>query len=171
MLTRFSYVFEIVYTTALTLPKYSILLFYSRIFKTRGFTIALWTVGTLVTLEYIAVVLVEIFQCIPVHALWDFGPGRCINLKGFFIGTGVLNTITDAIILVLPLPLIWTLRIDRTQRLALSGVFLLGGFIVIVSIIRTAVLSQLQEVDITCKLSQKLQHFQTPTLVKLYREP
>ncbi|MCJ1286890.1 hypothetical protein MMC26_006236 [Xylographa opegraphella] len=143
------YAYETVYTIAITLAKYSILLFYSRIFKEHYFKIALWVTAGIVTAWFVAIELSVLLECIPIHSLWDFGPGHCINLKAFFLGSGIPNVILNAVILVLPLPMIWTLQIERSQKIALSSVFLLGGFIVIVSIVRVVILNGLEEVDIT----------------------
>ena len=95
-----------------------------------------------------------IAQCQPAHALWDitYTPRNCIDLRTFFIGSGVPNILLNFIILILPLPMIWALEIERKHKLALSGVFLLGGFIVVVSIVRVVILSRIQDVDITWTL-------------------
>ncbi|MCJ1416676.1 hypothetical protein MMC32_003014 [Xylographa parallela] len=143
------YAYETVYTIGITLAKYSILLFYSRIFKEHYFKIALWVTTGLVTAWFVAIELSVLLECIPIHSLWDFGPGHCINLQAFFLGSGVPNVILNTVILVLPLPMIWTLQIERSQKIALSSVFLLGGFIVIVSIVRVVILNSLEQVDIT----------------------
>ena len=118
------------YTVAITLTKFSILLFYSRIFKERGFKILLWATTGLVTVWFLAIETTVIAECQPIHALWDFSPGHCINLASFFQGSGIPNVILNTIILILPLPMIWTLQIERSQKIALSSVFLLGGLYV-----------------------------------------
>jgi hypothetical protein len=122
-----SYVFETVYTVAIALVKYSILLFYSRIFKEFYFKVALWITTGLVTAWFIAIETSVIVECQPIHALWDFTPGHCINLSSFFIGSGVPNILLNTIIVFLPLPMVWTLAIDRSYKFALSGIFLLGS--------------------------------------------
>ncbi|MCJ1384101.1 hypothetical protein MMC17_007217 [Xylographa soralifera] len=123
------YAYETVYTIAITLAKYSILLFYSRIFKEHYFKLALWVTAGIVTAWFIAIELSVLLECIPIHSLWDFGPGHCINLQAFFLGSGIPNVILNTVILVLPLPMIWTLQIERSQKIALSSVFLLGEFV------------------------------------------
>ena len=40
---------------------------------------------------------------------------------------GSLNVITDAVILGLPLPLLWKLNTTKLQKLQLTGIFLTGG--------------------------------------------
>ncbi|MCJ1474658.1 hypothetical protein MMC13_003318 [Lambiella insularis] len=143
------YVYETIYTVAITLTKYSILLFYSRIFKDRLFKIALWVTTGFVTAWFIAIEISVLVECQPIHALWDFSPGHCISLQPFFLGSGIPNIIFNSVILILPLPTIWTLQIERTHKIALSSVFMLGSFIVVVSIIRVVILNSLEEVDIT----------------------
>ena len=104
------------------------LLFYSRIFKTNYFRVALWVTGGVVTAWFIAIEVSVLANCIPIHALWDFTPGaKCINLRAFFLGAGIPNILLNVIILILPLPMIWRLGIEPMQKAALSGVFLLGG--------------------------------------------
>ena len=49
------YAYETLYTIAVALAKYSIILFYGRIFTEKSFRRALWVMGGLVTLWYIAV--------------------------------------------------------------------------------------------------------------------
>ncbi|MCJ1408687.1 hypothetical protein MMC19_002762 [Ptychographa xylographoides] len=143
------YIYETIYTVAIALTKYSILLFYSRIFKEHYFKVALWATCGLVTAWFIAIEISVIVECQPIHALWDFSPGHCINLQQFFLGSGIPNILLNTIILILPLPMIWTLQIHVSHKLALSSVFLLGGFIVVVSIVRVVILNSLQQVDIT----------------------
>ena len=122
-----SYTYETVYTVAVAVTKYSILLFYSRIFKDFYFRLALWIVTGLVTAWFVAIETSVIVQCLPIHALWDFGPGRCVDLHTFFQGSGVSNAILNVIVLLLPLPMVWTLQVQAKHKLALSGVFLLGS--------------------------------------------
>ena len=43
----------------------------------------------------------------------------------------------------MPIPLLWRLRTSRTQKTVLTSIFLCGGFVCVVSIIRLVVLSRL----------------------------
>lgn len=123
----FSYVYETMYTLSIAATKYSILLFYSRIFTERKFRIALRVSTTLVTLWLLAIEIVVLAECVPISGLWNLGtPSRCISLVPFFIGSGVPNVLLNVIIVCLPLPMIWTLEIEKKHRYALSAVFGLG---------------------------------------------
>ena len=81
-----------------------------------------------VTLWFIAIEAAVLTECVPITALWDASkPGTCIDLPAFYNGAGIPNVILNTIILVLPLPMIWSLDIGRKHKIALSGVFLLGS--------------------------------------------
>ena len=58
--------------------------------------------------------------------------------------------VTDAIVLCLPLPVVWSLNTGINKKIGLSFAFALGGFTCIASIIRMAILPQLNPMDITC---------------------
>ena len=138
-----SYVYETMYTISIALTKISILLFYSRIFTERKFRIALGVTCALVTTWLIAIELVVLAECVPISGLWDLTqPARCISLIPFFVASGVPNVILNVIIVGLPLPMIWTLDVEKKYRWALSAVFGLGALYV--------VLAQNSVLDLTC---------------------
>lgn len=124
----YSYAYETVYTVAIVLAKYSILLFYSRIFKERAFKIALRITFAFVTAWFVTVEITVLAECQPVSSLWNFAePGHCIDINRFFLGAGIANIFLNSVILLLPLPMIWTLEIGKRHKFALSSVFMLGG--------------------------------------------
>lgn len=69
------------------------------------------------------------FQCFPLKGFWDKSvPARCgVNDYLFFYGNSIPNIITDFALLGLPLPCIWKLKVQRSQKFILSGMFILGG--------------------------------------------
>ena len=123
------YIFEIFYPPSVAITKLSILLFYARIFPTRNFTRVLYAVGSFTLVWCVSTQFVAIFQCHPIHSFWTrfSGDSKCIDLKAFFIGQAVPNIITDLVILVLPLPLIWRLQLPVSQKLMLTGCFTFGA--------------------------------------------
>ncbi len=122
------YLEEIIYMAGSSLVKLSILLFYRRIFPGHRFRQALWVVAFLVIGWGISMTFASIFQCIPVRKAWNPNiPGKCINLHAYYFGQAIPNTITDGVILLLPLPPLWKLQVSRSQKLALIVIFSLGG--------------------------------------------
>ena len=72
--------------------------------------------------------LPAIFTCLPIYAFWDIElPHTCIDLLRYFLGTAIPNVVTDILLLVFPIPWIWKLVMPTSQKIALLGIFLLGG--------------------------------------------
>lgn len=65
---------------------------------------------------------------------------KCISLGVVYISGSTPNVITDLMILLLPLPYVWGLHAPLGQRLILVGMFMLGCFVSIVSIVRLTIL-------------------------------
>ncbi|TWU70476.1 hypothetical protein ED733_000279 [Metarhizium rileyi] len=132
------FVAEILYTLSLVFIKWSILAFYWRIFGAgRRIRPLLWTMFAVVCSWGIAVLLITIFQCLPVDAFWRrFDPIRpleatsyaCnVNQTHFFVGNAIPNMITDVLLLMTPIPLIWKLSLHREQKLAILSIFAIGA--------------------------------------------
>ncbi|KAF6808677.1 hypothetical protein CPLU01_15638 [Colletotrichum plurivorum] len=145
------FVSEMAYTATLSTVKWSTLALYWRIFNARkSIRVLIWVLCGIVSAWAIAVFLVTLFQCIPVNAFWarfdtenpmapeDF---RCgVDVKMFFKGNSIPNIITDALIIILPIPYVWSLQLQRAQKVALAGIFALGTFVTIVSMLRLHVI-------------------------------
>jgi hypothetical protein len=124
--------YEIVYFATLAATKLSILTFYTRLFPTRSFKIAVKVMTAVVIAWFIATTLVSIFSCKPVQAFWTHQPGStCIVSEHFYIANAVPNIITDAIILALPIHMVWKLHTSKWERVALTFIFLLGSLYVL----------------------------------------
>lgn len=137
------FISEISYTFIICSIKFSLLSFYWRIFKQSSIRIPIYVLGTIVSCWGTAVMLITIFQCTPVSDFWNRfsptakGPFHCgVNVNQFFDGNSIPNIITDAAILVLPIPYIWKLQLPRAQKFALTSIFILGVFVIGVSIAR-----------------------------------
>ena len=76
---------------------------------------------------YIAITALAVFQCSPVKKQFDYRiSGRCLSFYGTFIGVTAPNFFIDVILLLLPVPMLWNLKIKKTKKLALTANFLLG---------------------------------------------
>lgn len=79
------------------------------------------------TLYEICGIAVCIFQCIPVHKAWDeTAKGHCIDLVKLGIASGLINAATDVMILILPIPMVWSLHLPTNIRLAITAIFATG---------------------------------------------
>ncbi|KAI1394477.1 uncharacterized protein F4822DRAFT_388309 [Hypoxylon trugodes] len=138
----------VIYNPALFCTKISILLLYYRVFPSRRFKWVCIGVGIFVAAYSITAIMTNIFQCVPVKSNWDpTVTPHCINLGSELIVVSSLNVLTDASILCLPMPIIWRLKTDFRRKLQLTGLFLLGSFVVVVSIIRVTYVSNVSFSD------------------------
>ncbi|UNI18365.1 hypothetical protein JDV02_004638 [Purpureocillium takamizusanense] len=151
------FIAELSYFCTLLCVKWSILAFYWRSFKIRqSIKVPIWALAIITLCWGIAVILVTLFQCVPIQAWWQrFDPVNplppsdytCgVDSRKFFYGNAIPTIVTDILMLALPTPYIWHLHLPRGQKLALAGIFLVGIFVTIVSVVR---LSYLLRGDLT----------------------
>ena len=78
--------------------------------------------------------LLEIFQCVPIEAVWDLAvPGKCHNeLNVFYLGAAA-SIFEDLYILVLPIPCISSLQMGTGKKVILCFVFAIGSLYVFLS--------------------------------------
>ncbi|KAJ5820243.1 hypothetical protein N7474_005834 [Penicillium riverlandense] len=131
---------QIIYFLNAVFTKAALLLLYYRIFGVvKHFRWALCATWFLVIGYFIACTIVSIAECLPVAKFWNpSGPGSCIDMVAFFRWNGVTNLILDVLVLCLPFPMAWRLQMTTRQKLILTGIFMLGGFVCIVSVMRIA---------------------------------
>lgn len=119
----------VVYGSAVALSKCAILLLYTRVFTTRkrGFTLAVYIVGAVVVATGLVNTFTAIFQCGPIAYKWDKSlRGKCIDEVAFERYMSIPNVVTGAVMLVMPLPLVWELKVTLRQKVALTLTFLHG---------------------------------------------
>ena len=122
------WILNIFYNTALSLVKVSVLFFYARVFRTSmAFKIALWIMAFLVIGWWVAIDVLALTECSPTARFWyRDSPGECLDFYRVNIGTAIPNACTDFILLVMPLPMLWSLKISVQRKLAYSVVFMFG---------------------------------------------
>lgn len=92
---------------------------------------------------YIAVFLTITFGCHPFKMNWQvrpLAPRACaFKPQNFYVGA-VLNVFTDAILLSLPIPMLWALQVRLSRKIAI-GLLLSSGLFVIGAAVTRAVLT------------------------------
>ncbi|CAG5137557.1 uncharacterized protein ALTATR162_LOCUS148 [Alternaria atra] len=83
--------------------------------------------GGLLILYYIISLSLKIRICWPISAYWKGQTEKCLNQSAVITADSIISTVTDAIILVLPLPLTWSLQLPRNKKLRVSGMLAVGG--------------------------------------------
>jgi len=131
MLLQLFYVAQAFYKLNINLTKASILLLYLRIFIVKRFRIICWIMLAIVVSYMIASTCAAIFQCTPIPRAWDKTvPGTCISITMNWYANAGFSIATDVIILLMPMPIIYSLRLQRNQKAGLMFVFALGGLYV-----------------------------------------
>ncbi|KAL8801760.1 MAG: hypothetical protein Q9182_004232 [Xanthomendoza sp. 2 TL-2023] len=139
---KIQYAFEFLWSVGIASIKLSILLFYRRLFPHSNTSLKWRTAHAALCAASIILGLISLFgtafQCTPVKFLWDptIPGGHCINFSAFARFTSICNIVTDVLILAMPLPIVWSLHLERGKKVGVCGLFLLGGFVCITSIIR-----------------------------------
>ena len=113
------YVSESLYLMTLTITKMSILLFYLRIFPRQGFRIATYLILVFVALSGIVVLFLQIFQCRPIAYNWDrsIKGGKCLDVNALTYSHAGMTILQDFAILVLPIPELIRLKMEKRQKL------------------------------------------------------
>jgi hypothetical protein len=136
--------------------KLSCLAFYRRVFKTginRTAEAVLWVLVAIMLLWSISFTVANLFMCGNLtHLEWMWskaGDSRKCSTKTYIIqqSFAISDVITDALLVVYPLPFIWKLQISLARKLAIGFIFLLGSATVAMSAVRLEVL--LQGVEMT----------------------
>ena len=116
------------YYVAVAAVKVSILCFCRRIFATNTFKRVHIATLTMVAMWYIGAEITSIVVCMPIRRFWNpWISGYCLNLNLQALVIGILETILDAVILILPLVWTSTIQLQQRNKIALYGIFLLGG--------------------------------------------
>lgn len=151
------YVVLLFYNPGLAFFKLSLLAFYVRVFPViRWLRMSCYTLGSLIIAWVIATQFAFIFRCSPVNAAWVAEAGKCINPTSIFIAQSIPTLVFDIAILALPVRTIWQTQLKRPQRLGVIGVFLMGGLVTIISIVRLENTLTLTNDDFTCKICPRL---------------
>ncbi|KAI4671176.1 uncharacterized protein J4E88_009209 [Alternaria novae-zelandiae] len=53
--------------------------------------------------------------------------GQCLNKAALYIATGVLNIITDIMVIILPIPMVLRLQMSRERKIMVIGIFSVGS--------------------------------------------
>ncbi|KAI1769096.1 hypothetical protein GGR53DRAFT_529835 [Hypoxylon sp. FL1150] len=126
---------EILFDIATSLTKLSILILLYRLTTASGnqkTTIVVLVSITVVSINCFISVMVSIFQCTPLSQFWKLssGPQNCINQSAHILTASIINTITDWLVVLLPIKTALGLNLPVKQS---SIVMLLFGIGILAS--------------------------------------
>lgn len=145
---KFVITVSLTYVCAISFIKYTILAFYWRLFSVSA-RIPICIIAASVVAWNITFICLGLFGCRPIRAAWDLTVENphCIAPKSVYLGGSLPNVIVDFVLVLMPLPYVWRLNTSIQQRLILAGMFALGFFICIVSIVRLTIVMSIEDSD------------------------
>lgn len=121
----------IAYAPPILFTKVTILLIYRRVFcPLRKGTLYRFINPLMIVLVcfYFGSSLAKIWQCTPRKRIWNPSvPGQCINVDALIRFSGVFNTVTDVIILLMPVEGVWNLKTTKIKKAGVVLVFSMGA--------------------------------------------
>jgi hypothetical protein len=125
--------------------KVALLSLLARIFQPyRKWVIFIYIILGVVLAYYIPAFVIKARICNPVSAYWngtDSG-GSCLNQNRVILADSVISMVTDLAILILPLPLTWSLQMPFNQKLKVVGLLSAGGLATGFSMYRLVMIAQ-----------------------------
>ncbi|KAB8219244.1 hypothetical protein BDV33DRAFT_204559 [Aspergillus novoparasiticus] len=123
------------------LVKCSIVVVLRRIFgvSSPAFRIATWINLAFCASWNLMTILNELLNCRPLNYHWFFKSpaGQCVNPNATYTAVGMVDMITDVLIILTPVPMILRLRIAPLQKLGILGVFAFGAVAIAITVFRT----------------------------------
>ncbi|KAL3490347.1 hypothetical protein BJX62DRAFT_238159 [Aspergillus germanicus] len=126
------YATRLLYVLSLLFVKTSLLIFYLRLDHRRPLKYTVYGILFIVIGVSIASFFILAFSCYPPAKFWDVlgtADGKCMdpgNQQDFYEANGILNIITDVLIYVVPIPMLWGVRISTRRKGAIFAIFGLG---------------------------------------------
>ncbi|KAK1957320.1 CFEM domain-containing protein [Colletotrichum sublineola] len=131
------YIFNLLYSCAISLIKASIILLYLRIFPNGSVRKILWGTFALNFAIWAGYLGPTIYICRPISFFWTGwakeSEGECINMQASAMSHGVFQVALDAVLLVIPATQIWGLNMSLKKKLGVYLIFGAGIFLTAVS--------------------------------------
>lgn len=127
------------YVIMQALAKVVILAFYLKLgYQSRSF---LWTVYFTMfanAASGIGITLCMIFGCRPLRKGWDISvtEGTCLSRPALYNATTTIGLITDAMVILVPVPMVMKLHTSRSKKIGIILMFAVGGLTLVTSIVR-----------------------------------
>jgi branched-subunit amino acid ABC-type transport system permease component len=122
--------YPMIYALMCTFPKLAILGLYLRIFVEKRDRVASYVLMAVLSSWCVSIIIANGLQCIPIACLWNpagHPNGHCFNINQFWKWFSFGNILTDFVMLLLPFPCIWKLRISRRDKIGLVITFCTGS--------------------------------------------
>ncbi|KAF2185967.1 hypothetical protein K469DRAFT_152238 [Zopfia rhizophila CBS 207.26] len=126
------------YWLAVLCAKLSIFLFYLRLSPDKHFKMIVHGLLGICIAYCLIGAFAFLFFCQPIAKYWDpsITYGSCTKNTKVWLSTAIINAVTDAFMVLLPIWMLWHIRIPRRQKIGLIAIFMTGVFVTVTSFIR-----------------------------------
>ncbi|GFF81466.1 hypothetical protein IFM60648_06031 [Aspergillus lentulus] len=123
----------------MALVKLSLLISYLRFFTQPQFRGLTWAMVALIVSWALAYMIALFLACKPLKDYWEsiqFNPPNCINQSASTFSFSITNLATDLMVLILPMRVLWMLKLPIRERLVLITVMDIGILACVASAVR-----------------------------------
>ncbi|KAI1631884.1 hypothetical protein F4809DRAFT_630246 [Biscogniauxia mediterranea] len=133
--------YEILHILSLNTAKLSALSFYIKLFANKTMETITKLVKGFIFVFMIGLLFWQFLFCRPLWRMFQWGGlENCGDRKPLYLTICIFSIFSDIILLALPMPSIWTLKMSRGTKIRLSLLFASGLFTTAVSITRLAII-------------------------------
>jgi hypothetical protein len=149
--SRVNYAGRPIYQIGISFFKVALLISYLRLLQGtdhKVYRLVVWSTIALVFLAHLGCALSLVFACNPVNKSWEpWVSGTCLPTGPSFTGYAVVTIVSDVVVAILPIPMLMKLNVRTEKKLGLIGIFMLGLFTTICSILRYLQIDRIQHGD------------------------
>ncbi|OTA03472.1 PTH11-like G-protein-coupled receptor [Trichoderma parareesei] len=149
--TRVNFAGRPIYQLGISFFKIALLISYLRLLKgtdQNTYRKVVFATILVVFLGHLGCALSLIFACHPVDKSWNpLKAGTCLPAGPSFTAYAVVTIVSDIIVAIIPLPVLLKLNVQLGKKVGLIGIFLLGLFTTICSILRYTQINRISNGD------------------------
>ncbi|TWU75972.1 hypothetical protein ED733_006810 [Metarhizium rileyi] len=140
-----------IYQIGVSFFKVALLISYLRLLQGtdhKVYRMVVWATIVIVFLAHLGCALSLVFACTPVEKSWKpWVEGSCLHPGPSFTGYAIVTIVSDIVVAVLPIPVLLKLNVRLEKKLGLVGIFMLGLFTTLCSILRYLQIDRIQYGD------------------------
>ncbi|GAM43396.1 hypothetical protein TCE0_050f18176 [Talaromyces pinophilus] len=126
---KISYIATLFYAPMALFVKVALLTLLARVFKPyRKWVVFIYVILGVVLTYYVPAFIIKARICSPISVYWNStdNGGSCLNQGKVIVADSVMSVVTDLAILILPLPLTWSLQMPLEKKLKVIGLLSAG---------------------------------------------
>jgi len=123
-----AYAATIFYAPMALFVKLSLVSIIARVFSPYRKTVkAIHAFAVFLICYYISQIVVKVRICMPISAYWSGDSSKCLDQAAIITADSIISLISDLVILLLPLPLTWSLQLPQKKKLRVAAMLCVGG--------------------------------------------